>query len=272
MGYRYIVIVALLFTMLTGRISAACNVEEADSAYNRGDYDNAVECYVAVMESQGTSASLLFNLGNAYFKANNWGQAMLCYEQARRLDPSDAKINNNLDYLASRVEDANKAELKGKKYSVAPDEASFFESVHDIIAKNISSDVWAVFAAIAFVLFVAFLALYIFSSMVAARKVGFFSAIIFLGFSAVFLAFSFWADKAFRSRGEGVITAYKTELLTEPLDNSKPVATPLTRGTRMRIISEEVDSEGMVDWFKVRLNSDFTGWIKASDFSVIEIR
>ena len=110
-------VLILFFFFAVPLCHGAMTLADADSAYSRGDYQAAVDAYVDVMESQGYSAPLLFNLGNAAFKAGDWGLARLSYERARRLDPSSEAINNNLDYLASKIEDANKAEQRAAKAS-----------------------------------------------------------------------------------------------------------------------------------------------------------
>ena len=53
--------------------------------------------------------SSLFNLGNAYMRSGNLGKARLCYERAKRLSPDDGRIENNLAYVSSKVDDANAA-------------------------------------------------------------------------------------------------------------------------------------------------------------------
>lgn len=105
--------------------------------------------------------------------------------------------------------------------------------------------------------------------MVAARKVGFFSSIVFLCFSLMFLYLSFASARAYDNREECVLVAYKAELLTEPDSNSKPSSMPLTRGTKMLLVSEEIDATGKVTWYKVRLNSDYVGWVKAADIEIL---
>ena len=69
----------------------------------------------------------------------------------------------------------------------------------------------------------------------------------------------------------GVIVAYKAELKTEPIrnNNSGKNEGVLTRGTKIRIISEETDAEGTVNWYKVRLNSDYIGWVEAKEIEII---
>ncbi|MDE5880189.1 MAG: SH3 domain-containing protein, partial [Muribaculaceae bacterium] len=43
----------------------------------------------------------------------------------------------------------------------------------------------------------------------------------------------------------------------------------LTKGTEVRIVSEETDAEGNVTWYKVRLNSDYIGWVAADDLELL---
>ena len=59
-------------------------VERADSAYIAGDYNEAISQYKEAMITDGYTAELLYNLGSAYFKANDIGDAMICYERAAR--------------------------------------------------------------------------------------------------------------------------------------------------------------------------------------------
>lgn len=246
-------------------------IAAADSAYTSKEYDRAITLYRAAMDSMGYSAPLLFNLGNAYYQNSDYGRAMVCYLHARRLDPRNSEINVNINYLRSRVEDANKAEQKGKRLKVTVDEPSFFQSVHSAVAKDVSSNVWAVWGAVCFVLFVGCTALYIFTRGVMLRKVGFFGGMILLLLSIVFEMFAFMGARAFNSRGDGVVTAFKTTLLTEPgKDAENERGGVLTKGTEVKIVSEETDAEGNVTWYKVRLNSDYIGWLKADQIEIVE--
>lgn len=252
-------------------ISASPSVSEADSAYNSGNYLKAIEIYNDVAGEYGVSAPLLFNLGNAYLQQDDYGNAMLCYQKAKKLDPSNKHINRNLDYLSGKVEDANKAEQKGKRKKVTVDTPNFFQSVHTSIAENTSSNVWAGWAAATFLLFSGCVCLYLFNSNVLMRKTGFFGGFILLGISMICLVCAYSGAAAAENHEYGVILSFKTPLMTEPSasqDKDKNEGV-LTRGTKVRIISEETDAEGNITWYKVRLNSDYIGWLPAKDLGVI---
>lgn len=256
--------------LLLPSVGTARNVvAEADSAYNSKDYARAIELYESVADTVGVSVPLLFNMGNAYYQEGNYGRAMLCYLRAKRLDPGQPELNSNLRYLRSRIEDSNKAEQKGKRLKVTLDEPSFFQSVHSAIAVETSSNLWAVWGVICFLLFIGGATLYIFTRSVLLRKIGFFGGIVTLACTVIFVSFAISGARAVASKDEGVITAYKVPLLTEPGQESTGKEGVLTKGTEVRIVSEETDAEGNVTWYKVRLNSDYLGWVSAEDLEVI---
>lgn len=265
-------IAATLAAMILGLGGAWANqmVSEADSAYMAGQYAKAVMLYDSVASEYGVSAQLLFNLGNAYLQQDDYGNAMLCYEKAKRLDPSNKRINNNLTYLKGKVEDANKAEQKGKKKKVTEDTPNFFQTIHEGIAQNTSSDTWAGWAAAMFLLFSGCVCLYLFSANVFLRKTGFFGGFILLGVSMICLVCAYIGATENETRDRGVVIAFKATLQTEPAsEESATNEGVLTRGTKVRIISEETDAEGTVNWYKVRLNSDYIGWLEAKDLAII---
>ena len=264
-------LVAVVAILLSGFLSVAAAdiAAEADSAYMHNEYDKAVRLYTDLLRQNPSSPSILYNLGCAYYKSGNEGEARLCLERAHRLDPSDSRITRNISYLASRIEDANKAELKGKKGNVAPDELGFFADMHSWIAAGHSSDLWAGLAAGSFVLFVIAIALYVLSQNVIVKKTGFFSSIVLFVASAVFIAFAFMAAKEFNRTDLGIVTSFKTVLTEEPADDAKAVGASLHRGTKLQILDSRLNPEGKTGWYKVRLNSDNIGWIPADNLTVI---
>lgn len=70
--------------------------EAANSAFALGNYRAAIDQYEALLERDGYSAALLFNLGNACYRAGEFGPAILNYERAQVLAPNDQNISANL--------------------------------------------------------------------------------------------------------------------------------------------------------------------------------
>ena len=267
MNKRLLLLVGMAIAFVSA-ISAA-NLKEAADAYEKGDYPKAVEIYEEIVKDRGTSAPLLTDLGNAYFKTGDFGQALLCYYRALRLDPSDSQAKGNIAYITSKVEDNNKAEAKGKKVSVVPEDLAFFSSLRRYVVYSHLSDSWALWGGILFVITCGCAAIYIFSSNVLARKVGFFGGFIALGFSVLTLVFALLSASDRSKSSQGVITAYKVHLLAEPDREAKVGANALTRGTLLDVLEVEKSPDSETKWYKVRLNSDYAGWVESNDFEVI---
>lgn len=271
------IIIAVLTVMLSSGLTAVAEVPadmmlaKADSAYSAGEYSEAVRIYGDIAAKHGTSAALLVNLGNAYVKAGDLGRGRLAYERALLEDPSEKEARNNIAYIETRVSDNNHAEAKGSKVSVSPDTASFFSAVKTYITRRISSDTWAWWGASLFILAIACLSLYTFSSEVVLRKIGFFGGIGAGALCVLTMIFAFSAASALENNDEGVVTAYKVNLLDSPDENGKKSKYPLTRGTLMKVLDVEIDEDGKVLWYKVRLNSDFVGWIRPTDFETVKM-
>lgn len=73
--------------------------EQANIAYTRADYQQAINHYLTVAGKDGVSAPLLYNLANSYAATDQVGRAVLNYERALRLSPGDADIQANLEQV-----------------------------------------------------------------------------------------------------------------------------------------------------------------------------
>lgn len=273
MKSRYTRIILLILVCLSGvtplKAAVVPTLEQADSAYTAGDYDKAATLYSEIEKSRGVTAPMLFNMGNAYYKSGDEGMAMLCYRRAYRLNPDLSRLEDNIRFLESKIEDVNKAELKGKKGSVTPDPEGFFSRLGDSIAADNTSNYWGVMGAMAFVLFLGAVAAYLFSPGITLKKIGFFSAIVMFLFSVVLMSFSFVAARHFEKRNEAVITEFKYNLLEQPEQNSPKAGFPLHRGTTLEILESEQGPNGEPEWYKVKLNSRNIGWISATAVAVV---
>jgi len=79
---------------------------KANQAYKENRFQEAVDGYKQLAESGHKNGHLCYNLGNAYFRLNELGRAILYYERARLLIPRDADLNFNLRHAGDRIQDA----------------------------------------------------------------------------------------------------------------------------------------------------------------------
>ncbi|MDE6006879.1 MAG: tetratricopeptide repeat protein [Muribaculaceae bacterium] len=269
--FKYIISLFVTF-ILTGTMCHAAEVDQvianADSAYKSEDFGRAITLYNQILEKDGSSAELLFNLGNAYSRSGDYGHALLSYLRALRIDPSNKNVKHNIEFITYKVAEANKSELRGKKYSLDAEPTSFFYSLKKYISADHTSNLWAAWSACSFFLFILALAAYMFTSDVLVRKIGFFGGFVCLGVSLITIIFAFMAA-SFKS-DDGVIIEPKVKLHTEASISSKESPVALTRGTAMKILDSYPAGDKNPQWYKVKLNSDFIGWIQSSDFEPVE--
>ena len=67
----------------------------ANAAYEQGKYEQAKVDYIQMVDGREYSAELFYNLGNAWFKLNDQGRAIINYQRALVLNPGfdEAKAN-----------------------------------------------------------------------------------------------------------------------------------------------------------------------------------
>ncbi len=77
----------------------------AEAAYRAGAFADAITSYETIISGGWASAQVYYNLGNTYYRAGNIGRAILSYERALRLDPTDGDIQHNLELVRLRTVD-----------------------------------------------------------------------------------------------------------------------------------------------------------------------
>lgn len=80
-------------------------LQEADRAYREAQYQAAYDGYQRLLQTEGATGDLLYNLGNAAFRLHQTGRAILYYERARVLLPRDQDLAFNLGHAREQIRD-----------------------------------------------------------------------------------------------------------------------------------------------------------------------
>ena len=78
----------------------------ANKLYAEGKFADAANAYEKMLQSGEQSPALLFNAGNAEYKAGHLGKAIADYRRAALLTPRDAELRANLDFVRNQVHGA----------------------------------------------------------------------------------------------------------------------------------------------------------------------
>ena len=85
--------------------SAAEAMKGANELYDAGDFDQAAQGYQQLVDQGHREAALFYNLGNAYYKQDMIGLAVLNYLRAEQLDPRDEDIQANIEIARGQTAD-----------------------------------------------------------------------------------------------------------------------------------------------------------------------
>jgi tetratricopeptide (TPR) repeat protein len=77
--------------------------ESANKFYERSDFKSAAAAYQKLVDRGVESPAVYFNLGNAWYKAEQNGRAIAAYLNAERLAPRDPNVRYNLGFVRSKV-------------------------------------------------------------------------------------------------------------------------------------------------------------------------
>ncbi len=94
-------ILPLLFALFSAGSAGAYDrsvLAEYNDLYKSGSYQSALEGYKEIAVKEPYNPYAFYNAGNAYFRMNKPGLAILYYGKAFRLDPRDSDIRTNLDF------------------------------------------------------------------------------------------------------------------------------------------------------------------------------
>lgn len=253
---RYMTIYkTLLLGLLLGWFLPLCaqesTLEEAEEAYAKEDYTQAIELYESVLKSYGESAMVYYNLGNAYYKAGKVAPAILNYERALLLNPGDSDTRFNLQ--VARQKTVDKIEPIGEFFLTR-----WIGTVEDVY----SADGWAKWGVASFVLFIGCLVLFFFSKWIRLKKIGFFAGICFLLISLVANLFADSQQDKLLHRADAIVFASTVTVKSSP-DASGTDLFILHEGTKVTIKST------LGEWSEIQLEDGNVGWMPSKEIQQI---
>ena len=253
------VIIIILLTVLALPLAAAnTNIDRANQAYKQELYNEALKLYLQEAKETGISSALYCNIGDTYYRLKDNVHAVLYYERALLLDPSNSDVRFNLEFVRGKMQ--------------LPDDAgdSWFSNWIDQTVSRLSSNAWAIIAIITFLLFLAGVAAYLFMDNVMIRKIGFFGGAILIVASVLanFAAFHVY-HKATGASG-AIIMPEKVTLSTAPREprDKQEEAFELMQGTRVEIVDSIADKTSG-KWLQVSTAGGHKAWINADEIEII---
>ena len=217
--------------------------DRANSSYQNNQYQEAINTYIEILNSGKESAQLYYNMGNAYYKIDDYPSAILSYEKSLKLDRSQKDAAFNLKLANLRVADR-----------IEPLPELFLNIWLVKFSQIASSSAWA--RTLICFLFLSLLgfASYLLSKTKSFRKLGF-----IVGLAALLLCLGsfLFAQNAYHFE-----TAQNQAILFS--ENEYVKSSPDNNSTDLFIIHEGIKvtvQDEVGDWINIQLADGKEGWI-----------
>ena len=224
--------------------------EQGDAAYAEKRYADAIAIYETLLEEQGSTLPLHYNLGNAYFKTNQFGKAILNYERALRIDANDEDTNANLEIAQGAIKD-----------KIPQDEVPFYKRWWQGFTGIFSKDLWGVIGVITFIGVLVALFFYFFRKEM--RHTSLVIAIVCVVFT-ILANVPAGSLASVNDSPEAVIMDEMVFIRNAP-DDSGTELTKIHEGLKVKVIDE------VKDWVKIEADNGnrIIGWVKSKSLERI---
>ena len=224
---------------------------EADSSYVSEDYLQAIAQYEELLKAS-PNAAVYYNLGNAYYRMDNITRAILSYERALLLSPGDADIRFNLQLARSKTVD-----------KIVPQSEFFAVTWFRSLVNLLSVDGWAYASLVCLAVAIILALVYLFSTPVWLRKVGFFGGVLMLAFFLLANVFAFNQQQIINHRDGAIIIQSAVAVKSTPAPNGTDLFI-LHEGTKVTITDDTVEG-----WCEVMVPDGKQGWVETAQVEVI---
>ena len=246
---RYTLFILLLLFAFMGKAQESVDVwfEQANAAYNMGNYDSAKIIYEKILATDMESVPLYYNLGNAYYKMHEYPMAIWCYEKALKLDPSNEEVQTNLAIANHAIVD-----------KIEPVPQSFIVKGWRNARASLSGDGWAWCSIVFFALLLVSLFLFLRSRKVGLRKLGFFTGLVFLLAFALSVVFAAQLKQASTTQDQAILMTPTVTVKSSPNEASVDLFV-LHEGTKVSVLDT---ANG---WCKIKIANGSVGWLEADN-------
>ncbi len=223
--------------------------EAANKLFKENKFEAAAEAYEKQIANGKISAELFLNCGNAYYKANQTGKAILMYEKAAKLSPYDDDVQANLII-------ANKKTID--KVEHVPD--FVLTKMWNLFCLKYTADTWGIMSVISFILSLAI----VFFIIQTKSNINLYSilTLVLIGFSVLFYFCGNTNNKQLNGNSNAIILTSTVKIKSAPEQTSKAIFV-LHEGTKVQILSEENN------WVNIKLPNGNEGWIEAEKIGMI---
>ena len=216
--------------------------EKASLSYEKKEYAQALIYYNEIQDLGLYSSDLYYNIGNCYYKLQQNAEAVLYYEKALKLNPSDEDALFNLKLVQMQLVD---------KLAEVPQ--VFYQKWIESIKNKLTIDQWAKLGLIFLFLFCSLFISFLFIKTYSLKKRSFTVSVFSLLVAVSSLSLAYYSHKTLKV--EAVLMQANAYIKSAPSNQSEDLFI-LHEGTKVQVL------EVFNDWTKIKLSDGMIGWLE----------
>jgi tetratricopeptide (TPR) repeat protein len=243
------VTIAFIFAASTRAADPISIFDQANRLYEQGKFNEAATAYQQLLSLGHKTATVYYNLGNAWFKAGQLGRAVAAYRRAQELAPRDPNVRFNLNFARKQVTGSDTAPtIPWKRWF-----------------GRLTVNEWTIVAT---ALFWLWFALLIIRELRPALRPGLRTVTLIAAIASVVAMVSVGIVTYYSAaRHEAVVIVPQTVVRLGPLEDSK-VHYQLRDGSEI-VVLDEKRFNPTESWLQVRDGSRRVGWLKRDQVALL---
>jgi tetratricopeptide (TPR) repeat protein len=247
----YILFVGLFVTSSSYATAPYTASDSGNAAYMKGNYTKAITFYNNFLSSGYESYAVYFNLGNSYYKTNDFPRAILNYEKAKKLAPTDADIQFNLQLANQKTVD-----------KIGTDNQLFFVGWWNNFLNLASERGWAIICIILFCACLTLIIFYLLSPNRIIKQLSFWCGILMLILSLFSFCLAHTQYMEATTHDSAIVMTATVTVKGAPADNATQLFV-IHQGAKVKVLKTEGN------WVEVKLANGNQGWMLATDIASI---
>jgi tetratricopeptide (TPR) repeat protein len=223
----------------------------ANENYQNEQYEDAINVYKEIISRGYFSEVLYYNLGNAHFRLNELGKAILYYEKGLKISPNDEDLQYNLSIAKARTVDRIKDVPK-----------LFLLEWWELLLSSLSISGWAIIVSVIFSTLLISIAVYLTGKTGKSQRLGFLLGSSSLAVLLLFTIILFSAVNREQSTDYGVLIEIEIAAKQSPDERSND-AFIIHEGLKFEV-EDQVNN-----WSRIRLSDGKVGWLPDYSFEII---
>ena len=223
----------------------------AGQYYQQNEFSKAIAEYQSLADEGWVSAELFYNMGNACFKNHDIKSAILYYERAKRLAPTDEAIDFNLNLSRSLIFD--KVEAVPELFLI-----TWGKAIRDLMTVR----AWSWWSIWSFVTMLALGLLFLFVRNMRVRRLALGLSMFCFVLSITAFTFGYLQKSNIERTDEAIVFAPSVTIKSSPDDSGNNLFI-LHEGIKVRI------EDQIGEWCEVRIADGNKGWMRISDLRII---